>query len=187
MKAYLRILWAVEVIAVSAFAQAPPPQAKPITPSPELIHQKLGVFVYPAKQQPAELQAKDETECYQWAQSQTAIDPFAAPAAAQQPQTEDASNAGKGARVKGAAGGAAGGAAIGAIAGDAGKGAATGAVVGTMAGGAKKRRAKREAQKQEQQAEEQAKQQATAQEQQRIGTFKKAYAACVSGRGYTVQ
>jgi len=184
MKSKSRILWVAVALVTSGFAQSPP---QPAVPSPELIHQKLGVFVYPAKNQPADLQVKDETECYSWAQSQTAIDPFAAAAPAQQAQTGDASNAGKGARVKGAAGGAAGGAAIGAIAGDAGQGAAIGAVAGTMAGGVKKRRAKREAKKQEQQAAEQAKQQATAQDQQRTGTFKKAYSACVSGRGYTVQ
>lgn len=76
---------------------------------------------------------------------------------------------------------------IGAIAGDAGKGAAIGATVGTMAGGARKRRAARAQKQQQQQAAAQAQQQGAAIDKQKMDTFKKAYAACVQGRGYTAQ
>ena len=38
---------------------------------------ELGLFVYPAKEQTKEQQAKDEQECYAWANEQSAIDPSA--------------------------------------------------------------------------------------------------------------
>jgi len=76
---------------------------------------------------------------------------------------------------------------IGAIAGDAGKGAAIGATAGTMRGGVQKRRGKKAAAEQQKQAEAQAQQQAAATDAQKMDTFKKAYSACVKGRGYTAQ
>jgi hypothetical protein len=159
---------------------------QPAAPTPELIHQKLGLFAYPAKGQNAQQQQKDETECYGWARSQTGIDPTAPPTApAPVPQTT--SDPGKGARAAGAARGAAGGAVIGAVAGDAGKGAAVGATVGTMRGGAQKRQAKKAADEQQKQAQAQAGQQASAADKQKMDTFKKAYSACMQGRGYSLQ
>jgi hypothetical protein len=68
----------------------------------------------------------------------------------------------------------------GAIAGDAGEGAAIGAVVGTIAGGAKARRNRRAQQ-------EQAAQQHQAQQQGQLGTYNRAFAACMEGRGYTTK
>jgi hypothetical protein len=164
-------------------------EAKPApgsTPDPEWTHKTLKVFVFPAKGQKPEQQKKDETECYDWAKSQTGIDPTGpATEVAAAPKAE---NQAKGARVKGAARGAAGGAAIGAIADDdAGKGAAAGATVGTMAGGVQKRKGRRAAKEQTKQAEAQAKQTAAATDAQKMDTFKKAYAACVTGKGYTAQ
>jgi hypothetical protein len=166
---------------------APAQQAAPaLTPNPEWIHQTLKVFVYPAKGQKPEQQKKDETECYTWARSQTGIDPTG-PATAPAATAEKVDNPASGARVAGAARGAAGGAVIGAIAGDAGKGAAIGATAGTMRGGAQKRKGKKAAAEQQKQAEAQAKQQAAAADAQEMDTFKKAYSACVQGRGYTAQ
>jgi hypothetical protein len=175
--------------AAPAAAQQPGPQqpaAPALTPNPEWTHQKLGVFVYPAKGQKPEKQKKDETECYEWARSQTGIDPTGPPTVAEVAPASGG-NPGEGARVAGAAKGAAGGAVIGAVAGDAGKGAAIGATAGVMAGGAKKRRAKKAAAQQQQQAEQNGQQQAAAIDQQKLDTFKKAYSACVQGRGYTAQ
>jgi hypothetical protein len=40
----------------------------------------LGLFVYPAKEQTKEQQAKDEQECYAWANEQSTIDPTASKA-----------------------------------------------------------------------------------------------------------
>ena len=76
---------------------------------------------------------------------------------------------------------------IGAIAGDAGKGAAIGATAGTMRGGAQKRKGKQAAAEQQKQAAAQAQQTAAATDTQKLDTFKKAYSACVQGRGYTAQ
>ena len=165
---------------------APAPQTAPaLNPNPEWIHQTLKVFVYPAKGQKPEQQHKDETECYTWARSQTGIDPTGPATVAATPGKVD--NPADGARVKGAAGGAAGGAVVGAIAGDAGKGAAIGATVGTMRGGVQKRKGKKAAAEQQKQAEAQAQQTAAATDTQKLNTFKKAYSACVQGRGYTAQ
>jgi hypothetical protein len=129
--------------------------------------------VYPAKGQTPQQQAQDQAECDIWAKQTTGIDPVAvasAPAPAQGPAV------GGGQRVGGAARGAAGGAMIGAIAGDAGAGAAAGAIVGTMAGG---RRARQDRAAQQQQAD--------AQKQQAIGTYYRAFAACLEGRGYSIK
>ncbi len=130
-------------------------------------------IVYPAKGQSAQQQKKDEAECYQWAVSNTGIDPSKptpAQAQAAPPTTATGTTPGAGAR------GAARGAVVGGIMGDAGAGAAAGA----MAGRAQSRR---------QNAAQQ--QQAAAQQQQAQGaqnaTFAKARAACLEGRGYTVK
>jgi len=143
--------------------------------------QKLGLIVYPSKDQTPQQQANDEQACYVWAQQQ--IDPLAKgsnPDSAARAGKARADSAAQGASIKGAAGGAAGGALIGGAAGDAGKGAGIGAIAGALRG----RRAKREA---EQQAEQQARAQAQAQAGQQASTFRKAMVACLQGRGYTVQ
>jgi hypothetical protein len=143
--------------------------------------QALGLIVYPAGGQSAELQARDEQACYGWAQQR--LDPMASgpsPDSAAQVGKARADSATQGAGIKGAAGGAAGGALIGAIAGDAGKGAGMGAIGGAL----RARRAKREA---GQQAEQQARAQAQAQGSQQASSFRKAMVACLEGRGYTVQ
>ena len=130
-------------------------------------------IVYPAKGQSPQQQQKDEAECYQWAVSNTGIDPAkAAPVAAAptQPTTATGTTPGAGAR------GAARGAVVGGIVGDAGAGAAAGAV----AGRSQSRRSNAAQQ-----------QQATTQQQQaqssQNATFAKARAACLEGRGYTVK
>jgi len=189
-KLFVLITLTFGLVATALAQQAQPvpaqqPAAPALTPNPEWIHQKLGVFVYPAKGQKPELQQKDETECYTWARSQTGIDPTGPATVAATPEKVD--NPANGARVAGAAKGAAGGAVIGAVAGDAGKGAAIGATAGTMRGGAQKRKGKKAAAEQEKQAETQAQQQAAATDKQKMDTFKKAYSACVTGRGYTAQ
>ncbi len=128
--------------------------------------------IYPAQGQTPDQQTKDQGECHVWAVQTTGVDPAAL--ATQAPQSTQTAPGGQ--RVRGAARGAAGGAAIGAIAGDAGEGAAIGAVAGTMAGG----RRSRMAQQQGQQA-------AQAQRNETVNTYYRAVAACMTGRGYTVQ
>ena len=128
-------------------------------------------IAYPARGQSAQKQHKDEGECFAWARQKTGVDPATA---ANVPQ-ETGPAAGGGERARGAARGALGGAAIGAIAGDTGKGAGVGAVVGTMRGG-------REA-RQNQSARNQ---EAQAGSQQALNSYYRAYGACMSGRGYTI-
>lgn len=148
------------------------PEAWAQVPSP----QDLGVFVYPAKGQPAEQQQAEATECYGWAQKQTGVDPTAPPPTPPPPQQQGAD----GSALKGAAGGAAVGTAIGAIAGDTGEGAAIGAVAGAVRG-------RRMAKKQKKAQSQAAQQQAQAEHAYVNETFKKAYGACLEGKGYTVK
>ena len=145
------------------------------TPSESVI-KKLGMYVFPAKNQTKEVQAKDEEACYKWGVEQSGIDPVNPPKV-DTAKTEKGPN---GAAVKGTAKGAAAGAAIGAIAGDAGEGAAIGAV----AGGVGARRANKKGQ---QQQEKQANAAATAENENNINSFKKAFTACLEGKGYTVK
>ena len=84
--------------------------------------------------------------------------------------------------VRGGGRGAALGAVGGTIAGDAGKGAAAGAAMGGLAGGMR-RRQQRLQQNQQQQATSQAA--ANSQQSQRTA-YRRAMAACLTGRGYTV-
>jgi hypothetical protein len=130
------------------------------------------LIIYPAKGQSPEQQSKDQGECYVWAKQSTGIDPVALAGTPVQAQPQSSGKT----VVGGAAMGAAGGAAIGAIAGNAGKGAAIGAVVGTM-GGARRAHSNQAS----------AEQQAQAGRQDQINTFNRAQAACLGGRGYTVQ
>jgi hypothetical protein len=148
----IRISLAVAVLALTWSVQA---QQKPA--------------VYPAKNQSAAQQQKDDGECYTWAKGNTGVDP-AALAAAPPPSTAPAPT---GDRAKGAVKGAVVG---GLVTGGDSHGAAAGAAVGMMAGGAKSR--------QKQQA---AAQQSTQQQQQAMGNFYKAYGACMQGRGYSVK
>jgi outer membrane protein with glycine zipper len=160
-----RRLWPLPLALAAAHALAQVPSS-----------QQLGVFVYPARNQPPIQQQTEEAECYGWAQKQTGIDPTAPPPPPPAPEQKTAD----GSALKGAAVGAAAGTAIGAIAGDTGEGAAIGAVAGALRG----RRVKKQKDKQEQQAHQQ---QVAAQQAHVQDTFKKAYSACLEGRGYTVK
>ncbi len=133
-------------------------------------------IIYPAKGQSPQKQNSDTAECQLWAKQTTGVDPVAI---AQQAAQPGAAPPRQGGALRGAAGGAALGAAVGAIAGDAGKGAAIGAVTGTAAGGVRQRRANQAAAAQQQAGEQQVSQQ--------MATFNRAVAACMTGRGYTVQ
>jgi len=117
------------------------------------------MYVYPAKGQSAEQQAKDTQECQGWAVQQ-AGSPYGTTAS--QPS---------GGVVRGAAGGAALGAVGGAIAGDAGQGAAIGAATGALFGGIRQHRQRN---------------QQYAQQQNQADAYNRALAACLQGRGYTV-
>jgi hypothetical protein len=134
-------------------------------------------YIYPAKGQSQAQQNKDRYECHTWAAQQTGFDPS-------NPQSSNASASrqyqpSQPHVVKGAARGAALGAVGGAIAGDAGKGAGAGAAMGGLAGGFRRRDERR------QQANAQASHTSAATSNQGA-SYNRAIAACLQGRGYTV-
>ena len=160
---------------VSTMALDPPAQADTVKNTPGLA-KGLGIYVFPSSNQDQKTQDVDEMACYRWAVEQTGVDPLN-PVEVEPGQVNRAPD---GTAMVGAARGAAAGAAIGAIAGDAGKGAAIGAVTGAMQG----RRAKVVGDHARQQQMNQA---AAAQEKAMTESFKKAFTACMEGKGYTVR
>jgi hypothetical protein len=145
-------------------------------PGQKGLAKSLGLYVFPSKGQDQSTQDADEYACYKWAMEQTGVDPMNPPKVEVQPTKKGPD----GSAIRGAAGGAAAGAAIGAITGDAGEGAAVGAVVGALRG----RRSRITKQRSQQQ---QAKQQAAAHQELLMDNFKKAFTACMEGKGYTVK
>jgi hypothetical protein len=152
-------------------------------------------IVYPAKNQTAEQQKKDEGECNAWAKENTGVDPVvlaSTPTTAPAPAAAPPPSSGRdGSRARGAARGAAAGAVIGEIANDdASEGAAVGAAAGAVAAGSRQRRGEAAAQDQaaqQQQQQQAAQQQAEADKQKKMETYHRAYAACLEGRGYTIK
>jgi hypothetical protein len=139
------------------------------------LAKSIGVFVFPNKDQSAETQNKDESDCYKWAMDQTNYDPMNPTVVTA--NTVDTSP--DGAAVRGAARGAAAGAAIGSISGNMGEGAAYGAI----AGGLRNRRAKKQQDQQQQQANNSA---ADAKRADLANEYKRAFSTCLQAKGYTV-
>ena len=146
------------------------------TSSSTSLAKSVGLYVFPAKNQTADQQSKDEDECYKWAIQQSGVDPLNPPKV----DTAKVDKSRQGEVVKGGAKGAAAGAAIGAIAGDAGKGAAIGAVAGGLAG----RRARKQGDAKEEQKNIQ---EADKKKAEQMNNFKKAFTVCLEGKGYTVK
>jgi hypothetical protein len=128
--------------------------------------------IYPAKGQTPEQQERDEFECHQWATKNTGVDPvalaeqkLAAPTAAAH---ED--GAGRSAGI---------GAMLGAADGDAAAGAARGFGIGRMVSVL---RAKRQLREQQSAATTDG-----AAVHRDLDKYDRAYAACLTGRGYTVK
>jgi hypothetical protein len=128
--------------------------------------------VYPAKGQTPEQQERDQFECHQWATKDTGVDPVAL---AEQKLTTPtpAAHEGSGARSAGI------GAIRGATDGDAAAGAARGFAIGRMVSVMKAKRQLREQQS--------AATQEGAAVQSKLDQYDRAYAACLTGRGYTVK
>jgi hypothetical protein len=133
------------------------------------------LVVYPAKGQDEAQQSADKGECNQWAIKETGIDPVQL--AGTTTPAPGGTNDHK--VVRGAARGAIAGVAIGAIAGDAGKGAAIGATAGGIGGVARERRQNR--------TEQSVAAQTQQQQQAALQKYEKAYGACLTGKGYSVQ
>lgn len=138
------------------------------------------VIVYPAQGQSAEQTEKDKFECYQWSRDQTGFDPMAPPTATRPPPQEKASQTGG--AGSGALKGAAAGAAIGVIRGDTAKWAGRGAATGALVGGVRRSNQRQK----DDQARQQWEQEQASQYQTARNNYNRAYTACLSGRGYTV-
>ena len=138
-------------------------------------------YVYPTKGQSQEQQNKDRGECNAWAVQQSGFDPAnpQAATAAPPPSSQEPTTG----LVRGGARGAAVGAIGGAIGGNAGKGAAIGAATGAAVGGIRRHSQAKQSEQQQQQYQQQ--QQAALQQGQ--SSYQRAFAACMQGRGYTVQ
>ncbi len=132
------------------------------------------MYIYPTQNQSPDQQNRDRYECHIWAVQQTGVDPTNPQMAAAPPSQE----AQQGGLLRGGARGAAIGAVGGAIAGDAGKGAAIGAATGALIGGFRRR--------DQQRRQEQARRQYEQYQGQAVGAYNRAIAACLRGRGYTV-
>jgi predicted lipid-binding transport protein (Tim44 family) len=132
------------------------------------------LFVYPAKGQTDQQMAQDKEECHGWAVTQTGVDPVQLAEAAAAPPAKSGGGGG------GALGGAAMGAARGAISGgDVGAGAMQGVGIGRLIHAVRARR-----QMEEQQS---AAAQAQQERQAQLQKYDRAFGACLTGRGYTVQ
>jgi hypothetical protein len=173
-------------LAQSTLAQEP--AAAATSPS---LSRKVGLHAYPAKDQDAAQQEKDELECYRWAVKDSGFDPLPgvgeqAPIPAPPSARQDGPSTAGGA-AKGAVAGAAAGAVIGAIAGDTGKGAGIGAVSGLFGGIAIAKHKQKDVRQESdrEQASEQAA--AKAEAQQKLESFQKAYGACMEAKGYVVK
>ena len=139
------------------------------------------LIIYPARGQSQQQMQQDRLECQAWATQQSGFDPLAMPTATA-PLPPGAQGSAAGGAVRGGAVGAATGLAIGSLSGDAGRGAATGAIAGGVFGGARAHSQQQDAQRSQQQW---ANQQASQHMQQR-NAFDRAFSACLTGRGYTV-
>ena len=131
------------------------------------------LYVYPAKGQSAEKQARDQQDCHEWAVKQTGVDPEKL--AAQSGKPSDAGRGGLAGMAEGAGVGALAGAGEGA----AGAGAARGVGIGRVVSMVRARRAREE--------QHDAYMQAHQEEDAQLAKYDRAYSACLAGRGYTVQ
>ena len=132
-------------------------------------------IVYPAKGQSQQQQTKDKGECSQWAIQQTGVNPAQLAEESSSGEVYQQQHTALGGAARGSLLGLIGGA----IAGDAGKGAAIGAGIGALGGAMRGR--------QDLDAQHQAYDSAHAQQKAKLQTYDRAYSACLTGRGYTVQ
>ena len=131
---------------------------------------------YPMKGQSFDKQNRDEYECHASAQKETGVDPVAV---AEQATAASKSDSSAKSGVGSGAGGAAMGAMRGAAEGDAGAGALHGAGMGRLIALIRSRR------QMEQQQQAGAQQNADLRAQ--LDKYDRAYAACMTGRGYEVK
>lgn len=140
-------------------------------------------IIYPAEGQSQDQQEQDEFQCFRWARDQTGFDPMQTPTATSPPPQKEARRGGAG---RGAVAGAATGAIVGGIAGGrkgAGRGALIGGGGGALIGGMRRENQR----KQEEQARNQWEQEQVNNYARARNEYNRAFAACMTGRGYIVK
>ena len=151
---------------------APPPRTYRVAAPPP-----PRVFVYPAQGQSPQQTERDRYDCHLWAVQQTGVDPSRGTFdhVVVQPSSPPGSNA---------VGGAIVGAVIGSIIGgpaNAGAGLVLGGATGALVGSAADANAQAQAQQTQQQIN-----QSVAEGRARADAYRRAFSACLVGRGYTV-
>jgi len=158
-----------------------------ISPTPQPFGQQQAMqsppqpapIIYPNRGQSPQREEDDKYQCYVWAKQTSAFDPVAPIQPTAPPPGPQVA---RGGLVEGGAVGALGGLAAGSLFGQAGKGAAIGAMAGGLIGGMMRREQMQQMAFQQEQYE---KQQGAILQQKR-SEYNRAFGACMSGRGYTV-
>jgi hypothetical protein len=177
----LRLLAVAATLALGACATPPRVVARPVDAPPPPTQ----VYFYPLKGQSAAQQDRDRYECYLWAKKQTGLEPSEPQLAPHQrlevvpipPPGHDT------------AASAATGAVLGAIVsrpGRTGEGAAVGAVLGAIIGAASDT-ARQEQAERIQERYDRRDTLRTARVEQQADSYRRAMAACLEGRGYSVR
>ncbi len=175
--------WLAMFAAVTLAACATPPRA-PAEPARAAPPPPTQVYFYPAQGQSAAQQDRDRYECYLWARQQTGLDP-SAPALAPHQRVQVIPTAPPG---RDTTAGAVTGAVIGTVVSPPGRsaeGAVVGAVAGAVVGAASDTARQEQAERVQEHYDRRAARRAARIEQQ-ASSYRRAMAACLEGRGYTV-
>ncbi len=182
-------LFAAASLAVGLCGCVTPPPPRPVRPPPPPPVQTT-IYAYPTNGQSTEQQDRDRYDCYQWAIQQTGFDP-SSPTVPPHDRVQVVGGPPAVPPGAGVATGAVTGGVLGALAAgprDAGAGLLVGAILGGIVGGAAENAQDQAA------AQAQANAQAAAQQRQqnvaierKAADFKRAAAACLEARGYSVR
>lgn len=174
----------VAVLVLGACATpAPDESAYVAPPAPRLPPTQ--VYFYPAAGQTPEQQERDRFECYLWAVRQTGFDPSQPPqATSKRVEVIPVAPSGEGV-LAGAFGGAVLGAAVSRPR-EAGENAALGALLGAVIGGVADSARQEQAQALQQRQERRANLRYDSQIERQANDYRRAMAACLEGRGYSV-
>jgi Glycine zipper len=165
-----------------ACVAAPPPRPRVVEVPPP----RTDIYAYPTNGQSAEQQDRDRYDCLQWAVQQTGFDP-SSPSVPPHERIQIVSGPPAVVPGSGVAAGAVTGAVLGAIVSpyrDAGAGALVGAVLGGVLGGVAENAQNEEAAQANTRVVQR---QQSAQLERKASDFRRASAACLEARGYSVR